>query len=152
LRASVAQVNAFGNGNNANIQFWVGGPDLAKLEEYSAQLLAAMKEVPGVVDADTDLVTGKPELSVAIDREKAADLGVRVVDIAQTLNAMVGGVKVTDYYEGGERYDVYVRAEGIDRSSPSTIAETRVPSSKLGSVRLGDLVRFDESKGPAVVN
>ena len=152
IRASVAQVNVIGSGNNATIQFWVGGPDLKKLEEYSLVLLEEMKKVPGVVDADTDLVTGKPELGVVIDREKAADLGVRVVDIASTMNAMVGGVKVTDFYEGGERYDVWVRAEGLDRSNPSMIAETRVPSSRLGSVRLGDLVRFEESKGPAVVN
>ncbi|MEO5762136.1 MAG: efflux RND transporter permease subunit, partial [Vicinamibacteria bacterium] len=152
IRASVAQVNAFGSGNNAAIQFWVGGPDLKKLEDYSAVLLDEMKKVPGVVDADTDLVTGKPELGVLIDREKAADLGVRVVDIASTLNAMVGGTKVTDYYEAGERYDVYIRAEGVDRASGAQISETRVPSSTLGSVRLGDVVRFEETKGPAVVN
>jgi HAE1 family hydrophobic/amphiphilic exporter-1 len=151
IRASVSQVNVIGSGNNSTIQFWVGGPDLKKLEEYSTLLLAEMKEVPGVVDADTDLVTGKPELGVVIDREKAGDLGVRVIDIASTLNAMVGGVKVTDFYEGGERYDVWVRAEGVDRSASGPIAETRVPSSRLGSVRLGDVVRFKESSGPAVV-
>jgi hydrophobic/amphiphilic exporter-1 (mainly G- bacteria), HAE1 family len=152
IRTQVSQVNVIGSGSNATIQFWVGGPDLGKLEEYSNFLLTEMKKVPGVVDADTDLVTGKPELGVVIDREKAADLGVRVIDIASTLNAMVGGVKVTDYFEGGERYDVWIRADGVDRASPSAIAETRVPSSRLGSVRLGDIVRFDESKGPAVVN
>ncbi|MBX7183856.1 MAG: efflux RND transporter permease subunit [Vicinamibacteria bacterium] len=152
IRASVAQVNAFGSGNNATIQFWVGGPDLQKLEEYSSILLAEMKKIPGVVDADTDLVTGKPELGVVIDREKAADLGVRVVDIVSTLSSMVGGVKVTDFYEKGERYDVWIRAEGVDRGSSAAISETRVPSSRLGTVRLGDLVRIDESKGPAVVN
>jgi len=152
IRTAVSLVNVIGSGSNATIQFWVGGPDLAKLEEYSASLLTELKKIPGVVDADTDLVTGKPELGVVIDREKAADLGVNVIDIASTLNAMVGGVKVTDYYENGERYDVWIRAEGIDRASPAAIAETRVPSARLGSVRLGDLVRLEESKGPAVVN
>ena len=152
IRASVSQVNAFGSANNATIQFWVGGPDLQKLEEYSSVLLAEIKKIPGVVDADTDLVTGKPELGVVIDREKAADLGVRVVDIVSTLSSMVGGVKVTDFYEKGERYDVWIRAEGVDRGSSAVISETRVPSSRLGTVRLGDLARIDESKGPAVVN
>ncbi len=152
IRTQVSMVNVIGSGSNATIQFWVGGPDLQKLEEYTTVLMTEMKKVPGVVDADTDLVTGKPELGVVIDREKAADLGVRVVDIASTLNAMVGGVKVTDYFEGGERYDVWIRAENLDRASSAAIAETRVPSSRLGSARLGDLVRFEESKGPAVVN
>ena len=55
--------------------------------------------MPGAVDVDTTLVVGKPELQVSIDREKAADLGVQVADIAQTLQLLVGGLKVSTYAE-----------------------------------------------------
>ena len=66
-----------------------------------------------------------------IDRDKAADLGVRVQDIASTLNVLVGGLKVTDYYEGGEQYEVHVRARA--RSTARTrraIAQAQVPSAQ----------------------
>ncbi|HRC85143.1 MAG TPA: efflux RND transporter permease subunit, partial [Thermoanaerobaculia bacterium] len=152
LRTAVGQVNAFSSGNNQEIQFWIGGPNLDKLAEYSAVLAKAVRETPGTVDVDTNLIVGKPELGVHIDREKATDLGVRVEDLASTLNILVGGLPVTDYYEGGEQYEVHVRAAPEDRRDASTIAQTEVPSSKVGTVRLSDVVRLDEGTGPSLVN
>src|SRR6185369_2240373 len=91
LRTSVQQVAAISGGGfrNADIQYVIGGPDLAKLTEYSEAMLAKMKTIPDVVDADSTLISGKPELRVVIDRARAADLGVRVGDIAQALNTLV---------------------------------------------------------------
>jgi HAE1 family hydrophobic/amphiphilic exporter-1 len=154
LRTSVAQVNAFGGGVNAEIMYWIGGPDLRQLEKYSGVLLARLNEMKkdGVVDPDTTLITGKPELGVRIDREKAADLGVRVQDIASTLNVLVGGLKITDYYEGGEQYEVHVRAEHEYRKDPQGIAQAQVPSSKTGSVQLRDVVNMTPGSGPSTVN
>jgi HAE1 family hydrophobic/amphiphilic exporter-1 len=151
LRAQVQPVAAFGAGNNAEIQFWLGGPDLDQLAKYSDVLLAKLKQLPGAVDADTNLVVGKPELGVHIDRAKAGDLGVRVQDVAATLNVLVGGLKVTDYYEGGEQYEVHLRAEGEYRRDSSGIAQAQVPSAR-GPVRLQDVVRFEQGTGPSLVN
>jgi hydrophobic/amphiphilic exporter-1 (mainly G- bacteria), HAE1 family len=152
LRTQVSPVSAFAAGNNAEIQFWIGGPDLDKLQEYSEKVMARFREMPGVVDVDSNLVVGKPELGVHIDRAKAADLGVRVQDIAATLNYLVGGLKISDYYEGGEQYEVHLRAApGYRRDAPG-IAQAEVPSSTLGSVPVKDVVRFEEATGPALVN
>src|SRR6185503_18680596 len=95
LRTSVQPVAAISGGGfrNADIQYVIGGPDLTKLTQYSAAMLEKMKTIPDVVDADSTLVTGKPELRVVIDRDRAADLGVRVADIAQALNTLVAGQK-----------------------------------------------------------
>src|SRR4029078_9279463 len=80
LRTSVQQVAAISGGGfrNADIQYVIGGPDLKKLTEYSDALFAKMKTLPDVVDADSTLISGKPEVRVIIDRARAADLGVRV--------------------------------------------------------------------------
>jgi HAE1 family hydrophobic/amphiphilic exporter-1 len=154
LRTNVSPVNAFGGGVNADIMYWVGGPDLNKLEHYSDVLLARLNEMKkiGVVDPDTNYITGKPELGVRIDREKAADLGVRVQDIASTLNVLVGGLKVTDYYEGGEQYEVHVRAEHEFRKDPQGISQAQVPSAKSGEVQLRDVVNMTAGSGPSTVN
>ena len=154
LRTSVGPVNAFGGGVNADIMYWIGGPDLNKLETYSATLLAKLKEMQamGAVDPDTNLITGKPELGVRIDRDKAADLGVRVQDIASTLNVLVGGLKITDYYEGGEQYEVHVRAEHEYRKDPQGIAQAQVPSSSGRVVQLRDVVSITPGSGPSSVN
>ena len=153
LRAAVSQVNAFGGGVNAEIMFWIGGPDLQQLEKYSAVLLAKLKEMEaiGVVDPDTNFITGKPELGVRIDRAKAADLGVRVQDIASTLNVLVGGLKITDYYEGGEQYEVHVRADESYRRDAGGILQAEVPATN-GTVSLSDVVTATAGSGPSTVN
>src|SRR5438552_17972802 len=106
----------------------------------------------GVVDPDTNLISGKPELGVRIDRDKAADLGVRVQDIASTLNVLVGGLKITDYYEGGEQYEVHVRAEHEYRKDPQGIAQAEVPASTGRAVQLRDVVAITGGSGPATSN
>ncbi|HEX4953809.1 MAG TPA: efflux RND transporter permease subunit [Thermoanaerobaculia bacterium] len=152
LRTLVAPVSAIGAGSEAEVQFWLGGPDLDRLEEYSERLMADLRTLPGVVDVDSNLVVGKPELGVRIDREKAADLGVSVRDIAATLNVLVAGLAATDYYEHGEAYEVHVRAAPEDRRDAAGILATEVPSATLGTVRLADVVTIEEGTGPAVVN
>jgi len=155
LRTSVSPVNVFGGGVNADVMYWIGGPDLKQLEKYSDVLLAklkAMQGTAGVVDPDTNLITGHPELGVHIDRDKSADLGVRVQDIASTLNVLVGGLKVTDYYEGGEQYEVHVRAEHAYRKDPQGIEQAQVPSSNGSNVQLRDVVRMTPGSGPSSIN
>ena len=142
---------AFGAGNNAEIQFWVGGPDLDQLEKYADALMQKLKAFRGQWTPTSNLVVGKPELGVRIDRAKAGDLGVRVQDLASTLNVLVGGLKVTDYYEGGEQYEVHLRADASYRRDAEGIAQAEVPSPR-GPVRIKDVVRFEEDSGPSLVN
>jgi HAE1 family hydrophobic/amphiphilic exporter-1 len=151
LRAQVQSVAAFGAGNNAEIQFWIGGPDLGQLEKHADVLMTKLRAMPGAVDADSNLVVGKPELGVRIDRAKAGDRGVRVQDLASTLNVLVGGLKVTDFYEGGEQYEVHLRADPSYRRDAEGIAQAEVPSPR-GPVRIKDVVRFEEGSGPSLVN
>jgi HAE1 family hydrophobic/amphiphilic exporter-1 len=152
LRNQVSPVDAFGGGINAEIMFWIGGPDLDKLTVYADKLTAAMKAQPGVVDPDTNLIVGKPELGVRIDRDKAADLGIRVEDIASTLNVLVGGQEITSYMEGGEQYEVHVRAEEADRRDRQGIEQAQVPTATGTAVPLRDVVTLHEGESPSQVN
>ena len=111
-----------------------------------------MKTLPGVVDIDTSLNVGKPELSVQVDRPKAADLGVQIGDAAEALRLLVGGDQVTTYNEGGEQYEVHLRARSEDRSTQAAIAGLTVPSSRLGSVSLENVARFEPGLAPTDIN
>jgi HAE1 family hydrophobic/amphiphilic exporter-1 len=154
LRTSVQQVAAISGGGNRNsdIQFVIGGPDLQKLTKYSDELLAKMKTIPDVVDADSTLVNGKPELRVVIDRARAADLGVRVGDIAQALNTLVAGQQVSTFNEGTDQYEVRVRAVGESRASVEGLKQMIVSSSKIGWVTLDNVVRVEEGAGPSAID
>jgi HAE1 family hydrophobic/amphiphilic exporter-1 len=154
LRTSVQQVAAISGGGfrNADIQYVIGGPDLEQLTKYSDALLQKMKTIPDVVDVDSTLITGKPELRVIIDRERAADLGVRVGDIAQALNTLVAGQKVSTFNAGTDQYNVRVRAIGESRASVEGLQRMIVSSTKIGWVSLDNLVRIEEGTGPAAID
>ena len=154
LRTSVQQVAAISGGGqrNADVQYVVSGPDLDKLTKYSDDLLQKMKSIPDVVDADSSLIAGKPELRVVIDRARAADLGVRVADIAQALNTLVAGQKVSTFNEGRDQYDVVVRATGQYRVGAEGLQRLTVASSKGGWVSLDNLVRLEPGTGPSSID
>lgn len=154
LRSLVSPVAAIAGGGrqNTDIAYTLRGPDLDKLYEYSTALLDKLRKTPGVVDADTSLIVGKPELRAVIDRQKASDMGVSIGDIAQSLRLLVGGDQVSTYNEGGEQYEVHVRANEGFRTDASGISKLNVPSSRLGSVGLDNVVKFQEASGPTSID
>jgi HAE1 family hydrophobic/amphiphilic exporter-1 len=152
LRTQVSPVAAFRTGNSAEIQFWLGGPDLERLAGYAAELMKTLKTLPGVMDPDSNLVVGNPEMRVHVDRAKVADLGVRVQDVAATLNVLVGGLKTTDYYEAGEQYEVHVRAEQDYRRDARGIEQAEVPARDRSTVALKEVVALEEGTGPSLIN
>ena len=154
LRTGVRPVATIGGGGNQNadIQFTISGPDLNKLQQYADSVAAAARKMPGVVDVDTSLNVGKPEISVHIDRLKAADLGVQISDAAEALRLLVGGDQVTTYNENGEQYEVHVRALGQQRASAASIGELTVPSSSIGSVPLRNIADLTKGTAPSNVD
>ena len=154
VRTGVRPVATIGGGGNQNaeIQFTINGPDLDKLEKFAAAVAEQARKQTGVVDVDTSLNVGKPELSVHLDRLKAADLGVQVADAAEALRLLVGGDQVTTYNEGGEQYEVHVRASAGDRASAQTIGQMTVPSSRVGSVPLENIANLTAGTAPSNVD
>ncbi|MBK6722594.1 MAG: efflux RND transporter permease subunit [Acidobacteria bacterium] len=154
LRTGVQQVQAFSGGGfrNANVQFMISGPDLKKLEEYSAKIIAKMKTIPDAVDVDSTLISGKPEVRLEVDRATAADLGVRVGDVSQALNTLVAGQEATTFSSGTDQYEVRVRAINPYRTSIEGLKRVIVPSSKLGWVTLDRVVTSSTGTGPSSVD
>ena len=141
-----------GNQSNADIQYFIQGPDLDKLAQYSEQLLAKMKSIPNLVDTDTTLRSGKPEVRLEIARPRAADLGVSVMDIEMALNTLVAGQVASTFKAGEDQYDVRVRAAEEFRASPEALARMTVPSSKGRGVGLDEVVRILPGTGPSSIN
>jgi hydrophobic/amphiphilic exporter-1 (mainly G- bacteria), HAE1 family len=153
IHTSVEPVNNVGgNQSNADVQFFVTGPDLTKLAAYSEALLAKIKTIPNFVDADSTLRNGKPEVRLEIDRPRAADLGVSVENIEQALNTLVAGQTASEFNAGEDQYDVVVRAEEKFRGGVEGLAKMTVASSRVGSVGLDEVVHVVTSTGPASIN
>jgi len=103
------------------IEFTVRGPNWDKLGDFGQDIRKRMKESGLMTDIDTDYQLGMPELQVYPDRQKAAEQGVSVLSIADTINAMVGGVRQGKFTARGKRYDIRVRLAEVNRSNPEDI-------------------------------
>jgi HAE1 family hydrophobic/amphiphilic exporter-1 len=122
------------------------------MARYANKIAAETTKIPGAVDVDTSLNLGKPEVQVALNRPKAADLGVQVADVAGALRWLVGGDEVTTYNEGGEQYEVHLRARAEDRASQGAVGQFTVPSSRLGSIPLENLALVQRGEAPTQID
>ncbi|MDT4966054.1 MAG: hydrophobic/amphiphilic exporter (mainly bacteria), family [Acidobacteriota bacterium] len=144
---------AIGGGRGASaIAFFIAGPDLQKLDDYSKKIIDKIKQNRNVQDADRSLVLGNPEARIIIDRQRSADLGVKAGDIAQVLSTMVAGQRVTTYSEGSDQYDVVLMAQNQYRQNIDLLSGLSVPSSKGGTIQLSKVVRLEEGTSPTSID
>jgi HAE1 family hydrophobic/amphiphilic exporter-1 len=154
MRISVDDIKPWEQGGfrEADVEYDVRGPDLEKLQSIVAQLRSRMKNIPGVLDIDSTYEAGLPELQVQIDRQKAADLGVSVSDIAATMRTMVQGDVVTRFREGQDTYDVRLQLNAIDRNDPAVVSSLTIPSTTVGQVRLDNVASLVSGTGPVEID
>lgn len=159
LRISVRNIPSFNiGGGNWDIDLSIRGPDLDALYRYGEELKSRAEALGGIVDADTTLKLDKPELRVVIDRERAADLGVKTADIANALRLMIGGDDEVSRFRDealNDNYDVQLRLMETYRNRPEVLKQLYVPRSAEnggGLVRLENVVTFEEVKSPSRID
>ncbi|MGZ5473640.1 MAG: efflux RND transporter permease subunit, partial [Thermoanaerobaculia bacterium] len=126
------------------IEFSVRGPEWEKLIEISTDLREKLASSGFATDVDTDYQVGMPELRIVPDRDRAADLGVPVEEVATTINALVGGVRSGKYSTGGRRIDIRTRLLANQRTRPEDLARLRVRTASGELVPMSSLVKEDE--------
>jgi multidrug efflux pump len=122
------------------------------LQQLTSQFLAELAKNPGLSNVDTDLKLNKPELSIAVKRDKAADLGVPVETIGRTLETLLGGRQVTRFKREGEQYDVIVQVADIDRTKPDDIRDIYARGRDGSMISLDNLVAVEETVAPRELN
>ena len=156
LKVSAEDFAMIGGGQRqVPIQYSVRGPDLMAIQAFTKQIAGSFSKKPGIVDVDTSLELGKPELKIFIDRDKAADLGVDVSTIAEAINLLISGeTEVTKYKDEsrGKRYDLRIRLNPEERRNPDDLSRLYVRSKEGRLVELRNLVRIQEGGGPSVIN
>jgi len=134
------------------LQFVIQSRDLDRLAAVSEQMVEQARAIPGLQGVDTDLDLNKPQLSVTIDRAKAASLGVSVADVATALQILYGGQDISTFTRGNERYEVVVQLADAYRITPSGVAEVYVRSAAGGLVQLGNVIDVVEGVGPSQIS
>ena len=124
----------------------------ANLSQVAQQIVAEMGRNPGLVQPDIDLRLNKPEIFIQVDRQRAADAGVAVDQVARAIESMLGGRNVTRYKRAAEQYDVIVQTESHGRETPQDIDRIFVRGRNDAMIPLSSLVTVKESVSPRELN
>ncbi|MEZ9527115.1 multidrug efflux RND transporter permease subunit [Enterovibrio norvegicus] len=127
----------FRGGSSEPVQFVLGGPDYDELNKWAQVLLDEAKASPILQGADLDYAETTPELVVNIDRQRAAELGISVDDVSNTMEVMLGGRTETTFIDRGEEFDVYLRGDESRFNSKDDISQIYMRT------RTGELVSLD---------
>jgi HAE1 family hydrophobic/amphiphilic exporter-1 len=153
-RPSITSRNALGSGEGTGgfaIAANILGPDLAQIAEYSKRALVAAAKLPSLTDVKINLNLSNPEVHVAVDRRRAADLGVRMATVGNTLRLAVSGDdQISFYKEGQEQYPVKMRVREDQRRDIDEIGRLTVPSA-TGPVRIDNIARLERGLGPTTL-
>lgn len=152
-RAFVIPRQGFGLRLSQPVQVTIGGGTFDELAAWRDRVLArARDELPGLVRLDSDYRATKPQIELDIDMDKAADLGVTHLQIAQTLETFMSGRRVTTYEDDGEEYNVLIQARDPARRTPDVLNELYVRSSQNQLVPLAMLVSPRDVAAAATLN
>lgn len=122
----------FSGGRGYPIEFTVLGSDWEKLAKFSQDIMKGMSDSGMMVDVDSNYLLGMPEIQVKPDRIAAAQHGVSIASIGKTVSALIAGVKVGEYPQGGHRYDIKVKLE--DQGDPMNEIKTLFVGNTRGNL------------------
>jgi len=135
----------------------VRGDDISLLKKYAAALKEKMYQIPGIVDIEVTLEQDIPEYRLAVDRERAVDVGITTAHIVRTVGTLVGGQAVTTYEdEDGDAVNVRVRLPDILRQDLSQVERLRLAVQRPGNgptlIPLGELVSYSVKSTPSEID
>jgi multidrug efflux pump len=134
---------AIGFNINQPFQLVLQSQDLDALNKTSGALVNKLRALPFMPTARAAFEVNKPELRIAIDRDRAAALGVSIEDISRTLQMMFGGLDVSRIKLGGKEYYVMVQLERASRMTPTNLDRLYVRSSDGKLIQLSNVVRYE---------
>lgn len=144
-------------GGQKQIEFSLQGPDQQELARLAREVLAQLRGIPGLVDLDSSAKPDKPVIALEVRRDAASDLGLSVMQMAQSLRTLIAGQTVGNWRApDNQTYDVNVRLAPEARTQPQQLEH--LPFSLTGAdgtprtVRLGQVAQVRETTGPNQIN
>lgn len=134
----------FRGGSSEPVQFVLGGSDYSELKTWAEKLEQIAEDSPYMEGSDINYSEKTPELVVSVDKQRAAELGISVQDISDTLEIMLGGKSETTFVERGEEYDVYLRGDENSFNNASDLSQIYMRTSSGELVTLDAVTKIEE--------
>lgn len=132
------------------LQVVVSGPEIDVVSKLADEAIEKISGVQGLSDVQSSLKTGKPEIHIIVDKEKALQNGLTPAQVALSVSKAVKGQTVTRIESSGTTTDVIVRYDKDAVASPEAIGDLILPA-RAGKIRLRDIATIQENSGPLVI-
>jgi hydrophobic/amphiphilic exporter-1 (mainly G- bacteria), HAE1 family len=142
----------FGSGGDEAVQLQLRGHDLEMADELAEQIRYRMENIPEVRDVRSDREDRRPEQNIVFDRERISQLGLSGREVAQAIQANIGGVRAGVYREGGDEFDITVRLQQSDRMSTLDLNNISVRSASGETVPVSTVIKQQDGEGPDTIN
>ena len=139
-------------GFGSPVNYVVRHPDFDSLAVAMDRMTARARQIPGLLNVDTNLRVNKPELTVSYERDRAEDAGVAIADVSNSLQALLGGQRVSTFTRENKLYDVIVQLEPGERATPGDMSGIYVRGRQGSLVSLDAVARVQEGIGPRQLN
>ncbi|MFZ6014635.1 MAG: efflux RND transporter permease subunit [Bacteroidota bacterium] len=149
VRTFITQAQTIGDRRSGfPVQFVIQAGEIGKLKQVLPQFMAAAAASPKFAFVDLDLKFNKPEINITIDRDKARNLGVNVIDIAQTLQLGLSGSRFGNFIMDGKQYQIIGQVERSNRDEPLDLKTLYVKNKRGELIQLDNLVTMSEQSSP----
>lgn len=138
----------FGSGGNEAVEVQLRGYDLEKAKELGQRIKLAIEEIPEIEGVRVDRREGRPEQNIVFDRDKIADLGLTINEVARVIQTNIGGSRAGTYRLGGDEFPIVVRLRASDRLSTIDLnnISIRTPSGEV--LPITAVVSQEKGRGP----
>ncbi len=139
-------------GFGSPVQYVVRNPDFDSLAAGMDRMTERARQIPGLLNVDTNLRVNKPEITIEYERDRAEDLGIPIADISGSLQALLGGQRVSTFTRDNKLYDVIVQLEPSERATPRDMSGIYLRGRDGTLVSVDAVARIQETVGPRQLN
>ncbi len=140
-----------GGGGDSRVAVEVRGDDLPTANRVSLDVLNVLRETPGVASPQLGREEGRPEMTIRVDRPKAALLGLSVTGVANTIRTNISGTQAATFREKGKEYPIIVRLREADRERSDSVGEVLISTPQGQVLPASNVLDLTPATGPTQI-
>lgn len=148
-KVKTVPVSILGTAEQAPLSLVVTGPNLDSVMNFANAAMAELRKVPGATEIRLSVEAGNPEISVQVDRDKMAALGLSLSTVGSTMQTAFSGNTDGKFRQGEYEYDINIRYEKFNRQNITDVSNLLFINDQGQQVRLSQFATVKEGSGPS---
>jgi len=149
---NVPTISIGGQLSKSLYQYTLQGIDQKELYDFVPKLIAELQTIPGFIDVTSDLQLSQPQTHVEVDRYKAAELGISMQQVQDTLYNAYGSKQVSTIYESTAQYQVIMEVDPKYQTDASMLSSVHIQSGNGKLIPLSTIAKIKSTVGPLSIS